>query len=242
MLCLTRPWLYETVKCMESLTSFLISVAGSLTVAMLVAVAVSVSKHRGEPFLESLFGQYFEKASKSLRDGLDELAEKADEQSKQIGGLQTSVANLDARSAKQSKTVGGLQSGVVALSETFGEQIETIGGLQSGVSALGASFGKQSEKIGGLQSGVVTLSETFGEQIETIGGLQSGVSALGASFGKQTKQIEDFKAMVRDTKSQVARVDQKVDDLIVLELRIGDARKRFEKKYSKPHGGTGDGE
>ena len=200
MLCLTRPWLYETVKCMESLTSFLISVAGSLTVAMLVAVAVSVSKHRGEPFLESLFGQYFEKASKSLRDGLDELAEKADEQSKQIGGLQTSVANLDARSAKQSKTVGGLQSGVVA------------------------------------------LSETFGEQIETIGGLQSGVSALGASFGKQTKQIEDFKAMVRDTKSQVARVDQKVDDLIVLELRIGDARKRFEKKYSKPHGGTGDGE
>lgn len=193
---LTISWNRGTMGVMDgALTSFLLSVAGSLIVALLISAFVALYKRRGEPLVESFFAEYFEKSSKPLQDDLAALTEKVDSQSMTIRGLQQDISELHNKS---------------------GQQTEAMGGLQQGVSELRASLGQQTQ---------------------TVGGLQTGVLALGANV---EEQIESFQATVRDVKSQVAGMDEKVDDLISLELQVGDARQHFQEKYRKPRGETGD--
>lgn len=188
--------------------SVLLSGAGSLGVAMLVAVVAGAYKRRGEPLVQSLFMEYFTRSSKPLHDKLEELEEQVKGQSEAISELGQDISTV--------------RSG-------FRTQTGAIGELQGEVSALCTGFGEQSEAIGGIRTGVVALDKRVGRQSETIESVQQIVRGVKAQGAATDGKVDVLGAKVDD-------LDTKVGDLISLELGVGDAHQPFRAKYGKPRG------
>ena len=209
--------------------SVLLSGAGSLGVAMLVAVVAGAYKRRGEPLVQSLFMEYFTRSSKPLHDKLEELEEQVKGQSEAISELGQDISTVRSGFRTQTGAIGELQGEVSALCTGFGEQSEAIGGIRTGVVALDENVGEQSEAIGGIRTGVVALDKRVGRQSETIESVQQIVRGVKAQGAATDGKVDVLGAKVDD-------LDTKVGDLISLELGVGDAHQPFRAKYGKPRG------
>ena len=150
---------------MDSLTGFLVSSAGSLAVAVLVATVVGAFKRRGEPLVESFFMDYFKRSSKPLHDKLEKLEKQVQVQSKEISGLSQDISTVRTGFHQQSEAIDGIRTGVVALDARVGRQSETIESVQQTVRGVKAQGAATDGKVDVLGAKVDDLDTKVGDLI-----------------------------------------------------------------------------